>query len=68
MNVTYESKNFSEDKIVSRYARRFSNGEIKFYDVDNRGRTIREYWCRDEDADPIVVARCRDAGYEMVRI
>lgn len=68
MNIIYESRHFREVDVVATYARRYSNGEIKFYDVNAKSRTIREYWQRDGDTDPLIVGRCRDAGFEMVKL
>ena len=68
MNVTYESRRFDPANIVATYARRYSNGEVKFFDIDAKSKTIREYWLPDHECDPAIVGRCKDAGYEMARV
>jgi hypothetical protein len=44
MNIIFESKHFSPEKVVSTYARLCSNGEVTMFDVDKRHKTIREWW------------------------
>ena len=48
MNVIYQSTRFAEDKIATTYARLYSNGEVKMFDVDMRHKTIREWWTTRE--------------------
>lgn len=49
MNIIWQSKHFAADKVVSTYARLYSNGEVGFYDVDIRHKTIREWWVQKEE-------------------
>lgn len=44
MNIIYQSTRFAEDNIATTYARLYSNGEVKMFDVDMRHKTIREWW------------------------
>lgn len=48
MNVIWQSTRFSADKIATTYARLYSNGEVKMFDVDMRHKTIREWWTTRE--------------------
>lgn len=48
VNIIWQSKNFSEDRICEVYARRYSEGTIKLFDVDAKGKTIREYWLPED--------------------
>lgn len=70
MNIIYQSVKFKETDIDRTYARLYSNGEIKFYDVNAKHKTIREYWQPAETADDQkAVKLCRAAGYgEMVLV
>ena len=43
MNVIYQSTRFAEDNIATTYARLYSNGEVKMFDVDMRHKTIHAY-------------------------
>ena len=49
MHVIYQSRNFEEADIVSTYARLYSNAEVKFFDVNKKGQTIREWWTTASD-------------------
>jgi len=49
MHVIYQSRKFKEAAIVSTYARLYSNAEVKFFDVDKEGKTIREWWTTASD-------------------
>lgn len=70
MNIIWQSVKFNEADIDRTYARLYSNGEIKFFDVNVKNKTIREYWqiaelANNQDA----VKKCRAAGYgEMVHV
>lgn len=44
MKVIWQSTKFDPHKVVSVYARLYSNGEVKVFDVDGRHKTIREWW------------------------
>lgn len=70
MNIIYQSVKFNENDIDRTYARLYSNGEIKFFDVNAKHKTIREYWQLAETADnQEAVKKCRAAGIgEMVHI
>jgi hypothetical protein len=45
MQVIWQSVKYKAEDVVSVYARLFSNGEVKFYDVNLKGQTIREWYC-----------------------
>ena len=49
MNIVYQSAHFKEADIVSTYARLYSNAEVNFYDVNLKGKTIREWWTTASD-------------------
>ena len=49
MKIIYQSRNFEAAGIVSTYARLYSNAEVKFFDVDKEGKTIREWWTTASD-------------------
>ena len=49
MHVIYQSRKFKEAAIVSTYARLYSNAEVKFFDVNKEGKTIREWWTTASD-------------------
>jgi hypothetical protein len=42
--VIFEARSFDPYKVVKVYARRYSDGNVKIFDVDERGKTVREYW------------------------
>jgi hypothetical protein len=44
VKVIWQSTKFDPHKVVSVYARLYSNGEVKVFDVDGRHKTIREWW------------------------
>lgn len=62
MNLIYQSKHFSPEKVVSTYARLYSNGEVKFFDVNLQHKTIRERWMTIDhvDAETCVKLRCNE--------
>ena len=49
MNIIYQSRNFKEADTISTYARLYSNAEVKFFDVNKKGQTIREWWTTASD-------------------
>lgn len=49
MNILFQSTRFRPENIASTYARLYSNGEVKMYDVDKRHKTIREWWTPREN-------------------
>jgi len=51
MNIIYQSVKFDEKDITATYVRKYSNGEFKFFDVNAKGKTIREYWMNEVDFD-----------------
>jgi len=51
MNIIYQSTKFDEKDITSTYIRKYSNGEVKFFDVNAKQRTIREYWINEYDCN-----------------
>ena len=70
MNIIYQSVKFNEKDIVATYARGYSNGEIKFYDVNKKNKTIREYWLHRDDvskeiSDKVHVA---NGAYDNVKL
>lgn len=56
MNIKYQSVKFDEKDIASRYFRKYSNGEVKFFDVNMKNKTIREYYMNEIDCDDDVLA------------
>ncbi len=42
--VIWQSKNYNESKVVSIYAMQYANGEVKFLEINEKGRTIRICW------------------------
>jgi hypothetical protein len=59
MNIIYQSVKFNEKDIAKRYFRKYFNGEVKFFDVNVKDKTIREYWLNEVDCDFAV----KNAGY-----
>lgn len=59
MNVIYQSKHFSPEKVVSTYARLYSNGEVSFADVDRKHKTIRQWWVNRSELNADVAAKLR---------
>lgn len=43
MVVIYQSKKFDPSKVVSVYARLYTNGEVKAFEVDDKNKKIREW-------------------------
>jgi hypothetical protein len=65
MNIIWQSKGFSDDKIVSQYALLSSNGDVKVFDVDARHKTIRE-WFTKRTSFPLDVSRCFTLGEKVL--
>jgi len=57
MNITKQSVKFNESDVVSTYGWQHSDGSVRFYDVNLKGKTIREYWCPAGDVDAETSAR-----------
>lgn len=51
MNIIYQSVKFDETDIERRYFRKYLNGEVKFFDVNVKNKTIREYWKKEVDCN-----------------
>lgn len=54
MNIIYQSVKFDPANITSRYFFKYSMGEVKFFDVNAKHKTIREYWLYEKDCDETV--------------
>jgi hypothetical protein len=50
-NVIYQSVKFDQKNVVSVYARLYTNGDVKFFDVDRKHKTIREWWEQSTKVD-----------------
>lgn len=55
MNLIWQSVKFKSENIIATYAKQYSNGEIKFFDVNAKNQTIREYWLLRSDVKPEIV-------------
>ena len=66
MNIVYQSVKFDNANIVSRYVRKYSNGEVMFFDVNAKHKTIREYWMHQNDCDDFI--KSLPASSDMVKI
>lgn len=51
MNIVFQSAKFNVADIVSSYARLYSNGEVKFFDVNMKGKTIREWYTTQDKVE-----------------
>lgn len=69
-NIIWQSKNFTVEKIVATYARGFSDDTIKFIDVNDKNKTIREYWEHRRDVPPEISAQVHTATaiYDNVKL
>lgn len=56
VNIIYQSRTFKPEDVVSTYAS-FYTGEIKFYDVNIAGATVREWWRPTTPADDALRAQ-----------
>ncbi|MGJ5032428.1 hypothetical protein ACQR1I_36710 [Bradyrhizobium sp. HKCCYLS2038] len=57
--VIFQSKQFAPERVVSTYARLYSNGEVKLFDVDKRHKTLREQWVLSSTLDDETRAKLR---------
>ncbi|QWY83172.1 hypothetical protein [Rhizobium phage RHph_X2_24] len=69
-NIIYQSVKFNENDIVAVYARGYSDGTVKFFDVNAKNKTIREYWVKREHLDAETAAKIHvSSGYfDQVRV
>lgn len=70
MNIIWQSVKFNESDIVARYARGYSDNTIKFFDVNTKNKTIREYWMHRKDVEPAIAAQVHvaDGYYDNVKL
>lgn len=66
MNIIYQSVKFREEDIVAIYTRGYSDGTVKVVEVNNKNKTIREWWCRKEDCP--YESHVADGAYDTVRV
>jgi hypothetical protein len=45
VTVLWQSVKYKAEDVCSVYARLYNNGEVKFFDVNLKGATIREWYC-----------------------
>lgn len=67
----WKSVRYSPDKVAAVYARSYSNGEVKIFEVDAKGKTVREYWMACDQMSAADLAKMdvvQDRYYEQVRI
>lgn len=66
MNIIWQSVKFNESDIVAIYTRGYSDGTVKVVEVNDKNKTIREWWCLKEDCP--YESHVADGAYDMVRV
>lgn len=69
-NEIYRSVKYSAARVAAVYARGYSDGTIKFFEVDAKSRTLREYWRRREECSPAVQAKVdvNDQAFGQIKL